>query len=357
MTASVLPRERPGAAGVQRTLGVAIVGCGYWGPNLVRNFADDARVDVRWACDLRAERVAPIARRYPAVKTTAQLDDVLRDPLVDLVAVATPVDSHLALATRAIAAGKHVLVEKPLTRSLADALALRDAAREAGVTIFVDHTFVFTPAVHKMAEVVASPDFGRPLYYDSVRVNLGLFQQDVSVVWDLAPHDLAILHHVTGGRVPARVSCTGVAHFSTLEDIAYLTMLYDDDFVAHVHVNWLAPVKVRQVLLGGTRKMLVYNDNDPVEKIRIYDKGVSLQGGDAAATPLLMQYRIGDMTAPVLPTTEALKLEVEHIAACVLDGATPLCGVDAGIGVVATLEAAQRSLEHGGTSIDVVVPE
>jgi len=345
------PARRPTAS--PQTVGVAVVGYGYWGPNLLRNFADNRRAHVRWACDLREERLEPLSRRYPGVGRTADLDDVLADPGVDLVAIATPVDSHVALARRAIDAGKHVLLEKPLSRRVDEALMLRDAARERGVTIFVDHTFVFTPAVAKMREVIASGELGRRLYYDSVRVNLGLFQQDVSVLWDLAPHDLSILHYLTGGESPQRVSCTGVAHYSELEDVAYLTLFYADDFVAHVHVNWIAPVKVRQILLGGSRKMLVYDDNDPVEKIRVYDKGVASCGTDRATAPQLIQYRLGDMTAPMLPTTEALAVEVESIAGSLLDGTEPVCGVDAGISVVATLNAAQLSLEMGGVPVEI----
>ncbi len=334
-------------------VGVAVVGYGYWGPNVLRNFADNARAEVRWACDLRAERLAPLSRRYPAVGRTSALDDVLADPAVDLVAIATPVDSHVALAHRAIEAGKHVLLEKPLSRRVDEALGLREAAERNGVQIFVDHTFVFTPAVRKMREIVVSGELGRRLYYDSVRVNLGLFQQDVSVLWDLAPHDLSILHYLTGGERPRRVSCTGVAHYADLEDIAYLTLFYADDFVAHVHVNWIAPVKVRQIMLGGARKMLVYDDNDPVEKIRVYDKGVASCGTDRATAPQLIQYRLGDMTAPVLPTTEALAAEVDSIVASLLDGFEPVCGADAGISVVSTLNAAQLSLEMGGVPVEI----
>ncbi|HZO95360.1 MAG TPA: Gfo/Idh/MocA family oxidoreductase [Candidatus Baltobacteraceae bacterium] len=343
------PRRTLGRAAA----GVAVVGCGYWGPNLLRNFADNPRAEVRWACDLRAERLEPLSRRYPGVRRTSALDNVLADPEVDLVAIATPVDSHVALARRAIEAGKHVVLEKPLSRRVDEAVGLRDAAAKHGVTIFVDHTFVFTPAVRKMREVVASGELGRRLYYDSVRVNLGLFQQDVSVLWDLAPHDLSILHHLTGGESPRRVSCTGVAHYSELEDVAYLTLFYADDFVAHVHVNWLAPVKVRQILLGGSRKMLVYDDNDPVEKIRIYDKGVAASPSDRATAPQLIQYRLGDMTAPMLPATEALAVEVDSILAALLDGAEPVCGIDAGLSVVRTLNAAQLSLEMGGVPVEI----
>jgi predicted dehydrogenase len=344
---------RPPATLGRASAGVAVVGCGYWGPNLLRNFVEHPRADVRWACDLQAERLVPMLRRYPGLRTTVALDEVLADPAVDLVAIATPVDSLVALAHRALAAGKNVLLEKPLSRRVDEALGLRDAALAHGVHIFVDHTFVFTPAVRKMREVVVSGELGRRLYYDSVRVNLGLFQQDVSVLWDLAPHDLSILHYLTGGERPRRVSCTGVAHYSDLEDIAYLTLFYADDFVAHVHVNWIAPVKVRQIMLGGARKMLVYDDNDPVEKIRIYDKGVASCGTDRATVPQLIQYRLGDMTAPMLPTTEALAVEVDSILATLLDGEEAVCGIDAGISVVSTLNAAQLSLEMGGVPVEI----
>lgn len=330
-------------------LRVAIVGFGYWGPNLVRNFTDNDRTRVTLVCDRSPARLDTAAKRYPQVERSGDFDAVCASPDVDLVAIATPITTHFELAKKALLAGKDVFVEKPLCTTGEEAEELGRIAREHGRKIFVDHTFVYNPAVRKMREAVANgADFGRPLYYDSVRANLGLFQADINVLWDLAPHDLSILDYVLDGAVPTKVSCVGVAHFDGgTHNIAYLSLVYDGGFIAHCHLSWLAPVKIRQVIFAGSNKFVIYNDNDLAERIKIYDKGVKVHGqqtSDAAR----IQYRTGDIYVPFVPADEALKIEVEHIASCYFDGAEPLTGITAGTNMVRILEAAERSMNDGG---------
>jgi predicted dehydrogenase len=330
-----------------RNIRVAIVGFGYWGPNLLRNFQDNPRSSVSCVFDVDAERRLLAKRRAPHVHIADRFDDVLDDD-VDLVAIATPVGTHFPLACKAVAAGKHVLVEKPLCTSEDQVDILEGLAKSSGVSVFVDHTFVFTPAVRKMAEVVNAPGFGRLLYYDSVRVNLGLFKSDSSVLWDLAPHDVSILDYVLQGALPESVSCIGAKHFGTVESIAYITLRYPNDFIAHVHVNWLAPVKIRQIVVGGAEKMLLYDDVNPVEKVRVFDQGVRLEDNPGKRHEQLVEYRIGDIYVPRVKTTEALKIEVDHIIACLLDGERSISGLASGRNVVRVLEAAEQSLRNNG---------
>jgi predicted dehydrogenase len=332
---------------------VAIVGYGYWGPNLVRNFTAAEGAVVSHVCDLNAERVKKAASTFPAVAVTQSLEDVLSDPTVDLIAVATPVSTHHKLALLALKAGKHVMVEKPLTSSAKLARDIVATAERCKRQVFVDHTFIFTPAVQKMREIYKRGDLGRLLYYDSMRVNLGLFQHDVNVVWDLVPHDVAILDFLLDGRMPVSASCTGVAHFGAQHaDLAYLTLKYDDDFVAHINVNWLAPVKVRQILLCGDRRMLVYDDNSASEKIKLYDSGVNIERTEDVYQALV-QYRIGDILVPRLDTGEALEIEAGNIVAALRGTARPVCDGHAGARVVSVLEAADASLGLGGEPVSI----
>jgi predicted dehydrogenase len=349
-------KSRPAAAAAQDTLRVGVIGYGYWGPNLVRNFNEATGSRVVAVSDLRDERLDQVRDRYPAVRTTDDSHALLADPAVDAVIVATPVATHYRLAMAAIEAGKHVLVEKPIAMGRTEAESLIAAARRHGVVLMVDHTFVYTGAVQKIRELIDTDRVGRLLYYDSVRVNLGLFQHDVDVLWDLAVHDLSIMDFVLG-QSPRAVAAAGVAHVPGQPiNTAYLTCYFDDNLIAHFHVNWLAPVKIRRTLIGGDRQMIVYDDLEPSEKVKVYDKGITLangHGGNEGAYELLVGYRAGDMHAPQLSLAEALRVEAEHFVDCVRTGRKPITDGDAGLRVVRILEAATESLAARGLAVDL----
>ena len=337
-------------------IGVAVVGYGYWGPNLVRNLADTPGVNLLAVCDLMKERLAALQSRYPTVKLTDDFEAVLRDPRVDAVAIATPVSSHFRLALSALMAGKHVFVEKPIASTSEEAQRLVDEAARRKLVLAVDHTFIHTGAVRKMHELVQT-GLGDMYYYDSVRVNLGLFQHDVSVIWDLAVHDLSILDYVLPER-PVAVSATGMSHVpGEPENIAYLNLFFESNLIAHIHVNWLAPVKVRRTLIGGSHKMIVYDDLEPSEKIKVYDKGITLNGNANAKGETryqaLVGYRIGDMWAPQIDMTEALGIELREFIGCIENNGTPLADGHAGVRVVRVLEAATQSLAQRGRVVDL----
>jgi predicted dehydrogenase len=336
---------------------IGVVGYGYWGPNLVRNFMalPSDKAQVKMVCDMRLERLAGVTRIYPSIATTTDHDAMIADPDIDLIAIATPVSSHFSLAEKALRAGKHVLVEKPLAASVAEAEQLVALAAGMKRHLFVDHTFVFTAAVRKMREMVEGGSIGRLLYYDSTRINLGIFQHDVDVVWDLVPHDLSILDFLLGGKVPVSVSCTGVAHYGELADLAYVTLNYENDFVAHINVNWLAPVKIRQILLCGDKQMMVYDEHTVQEKVRIYDRGVRVKSSEDVYQKLV-EYRDGDMFAPRLPNTEALAAEVENVVATIRGEADAVVDGNAGLRVVRILEAATKSLHEKGRPIQIDMP-
>jgi predicted dehydrogenase len=328
-------------------LNIGVIGYGYWGPNLVRNFSECDDVRVAAVSDLRPERLALAGRRHPTVTTVAEARAILTDPSIDAVAIATPVTSHFDLVRAALESGKHVLVEKPLAHTVEQAKALVNLALRANRILMVDHTFVYTGAVRKVKEILDSGDLGRIYYFDSVRVNLGLLQSDVNVLWDLAPHDFAIMDYWIE-KSPAAVSAFGSAHVNGLEDIAYVTLLFQDNTIAHIHVNWLAPAKIRRIIVGGSRKMVVYDDMEATEKVKVYDKGITMAGAqDPYQT--LVQYRVGDMYAPHLAPDEALRVECEHFVECVRTGRRPISDGEAGLRVVELLEAAGRSLRMGGT--------
>jgi len=337
-------------------IGVAVVGYGYWGPNLVRNFCETPGVRLVSVCDLRPERLEAVKARYPAVEITGDFESVLQDPRVDAVAIATPVFAHYRLTMSALMAGKHVFVEKPMAATAEEARRMIDEAARRGLVLAVDHTFVHTGAVRKMREL-AENGLGDLYYYDSVRVNLGLFQHDVSVMWDLAVHDLSIMDFVLDEK-PVAVSATGMNHVSgEPENIAYLNLFFDSKLIAHVHVNWLAPVKVRRTLLGGSSKMVVYDDLEPSEKIKVYDKGITLndnpQKNGEKVYQMLVGYRTGDMWAPQLDMTEALGRELREFAACIENGGTPTADGHAGLRVVRILEAATQSLAQRGRLVEL----
>jgi predicted dehydrogenase len=338
-------------------IGVAVVGYGYWGPNLVRNFGEVPDVRLVSVCDLRPERLAGVLSRYPAVQITTQYEEVLADPRVDAIAIATPVSSHFELARRALQAGKHLIVEKPMTATTDQALWLIEEAERRNLILAVDHTFVYTGAVRKMRELVQADEVGELYYYDSVRVNLGLFQHDVNVIWDLAVHDLSIMDYVLPGE-PVAVSATGVAHVAgELENLAYLNVFFQNNLIAHIHVNWLAPVKIRRTLLGGSRKMIVYDDLEPSEKIKVYDKGITLTGNPDSNGEeryrMLVGYRVGDMWAPHLEMREALGVELRQFVKCIDQHSVPLTDGHAGLRVVRILEAATQSMAERGRVIEL----
>jgi len=336
------------------SVGIGVIGYGYWGPNLARNLAEVPEAQQVAIADRQDERVALAARRYPGIGLYRDGRGLIADPKVDAVAIATPVAAHFALARLALEAGKHVLVEKPLTATSAEAEELIELAARRGCVLMVDHTFVYTGAVRKIAALVGSGELGTPYYYDSVRVNLGLFQGDVNVLWDLAVHDLSIIDHVIADR-PQMVSATGMSHLpGQPENVAFLTLYFGNaSLIGHIHVNWLAPVKIRRTLIGASERMVVYDDLEPSEKIKIYDRGVSLNGDAANLHSALASYRLGDMLAPQLRTDEALAVEARHFVDCVRDGAAPLTDGGAGLRVVRILEAASRSLHERGRPVEI----
>jgi predicted dehydrogenase len=332
---------------------VGVIGYGYWGPNLVRNFAELPGVQVAAVSDLRPERLALVKSRYPSVHTMADHREMLADSGIDAVAIATPISTHSDLAMQALQADKHVLVEKPLAARSEHAIRLIEEAERRHRVLMVDHTFVYTGAVRKIQELIRSDALGDIYYYDSVRVNLGLFQHDVDVIWDLAVHDLSIMDYVLPYR-PCAVSATGMSHFpGQPENIAYLTLFFDEALIAHMHVNWLAPVKVRRTLIGGSQKMIVYDDLEPSEKIKVYDKGISRTSGAESVYQMLISYRTGDMWAPQLDSTEALRTELRHFVRCIEHGQTPLTGGEVGLRIVEILEAASRSMAERGRPIEL----
>jgi predicted dehydrogenase len=334
-------------------IGVAVVGYGYWGPNLVRNFVQVEDAAVVAVCDQSAERRALVEKLYPAVRTYDDVDKLLADEAVDAVVVATPVSTHFDLAMAALETGKHVLVEKPITPTAAEAQLLVDEADRRGLVLMVDHTFVYTSAVRKIAELISTGALGRLYYYDSVRVNLGLFQHDVSVLWDLGVHDLSIMDYLIG-KTPVRIAATGVSHVAGApENMSYLTCFFDDDLLAHFHVNWLAPVKVRQTMICGSEKMIVFDDLETSEKVKVYDKGLILGERGEEVYERHVGYRTGDMWAPRIDTVEALRVEADHFVECIHTGMTPLTDGRAGLRVVRILEAATRSLARHGEPVEL----
>jgi len=335
---------------------VGVIGYGYWGPNLVRNIAEAKDLEIAGVSDLRPERLELLKSRYPAVKVTTNFRDLVDSPLIDAIAIATPVSTHFDLAMSALRARKHVLVEKPLATTSEDALRLIDEADRRNVVLMVDHTFVYTGAVRKIYQLISSGELGDLYYYDSVRINLGLFQFDVDVIQDLAVHDFAIMDYLLPGKQPVAVAATGVSHVpSGKENIAYITAFFANSMIAHVHVNWLAPVKVRQTLIGGSRRMILYDDVEPSEKIKIYDKGISVSQNHnrEEAYQMLVSYRAGDMWAPKLDMSEALAVELAHFAECINGAAKPKTDGQAGYRVVCVLEAAAQSMRNRGALVDL----
>jgi predicted dehydrogenase len=329
---------------------VGVIGYGYWGPNLVRNFSGLDSAKVTKVCDRSPAALKRLAKAYPSVEAVADADDIMTSPEIDAVVIATPVSSHYELAKKSLQNGKHIFVEKPFTATSAQSQKLIDLAQKNNLKIMVDHTFLFTGSVRKIKQLVDDGVLGHLYYYDSTRVNLGLFQHDVNVIWDLAPHDLSIMDFVLKDK-PVAVTANGKAHFGNgLQDVAYITVYFANDMIAHFNVNWLSPVKVRTTLIGGEKKMLAWNDLEVDEKIRVYDKGIEVKSGEGIYN-LLVSYRSGDMWVPRLEQTEALKTETEYFARCISKDETPFNDGQAGLRVVRMLEACSESLAKDGKMI------
>lgn len=328
-----------------------VIGYGYWGPNLVRNFAEANGAEIAAVADVDTSKLDIVNKRYPAVRTTTRFQDLLDDPGVDAIAIATPVNTHFELGMAALKAGKHLWLEKPMTETSLQARKLIDEAAKRNLCLFVDHTFIYTGAIRKMREIIKSGDLGRVYYYDSVRINLGLFQRDVNVISDLAVHDFSILDYLLGEH-PVAISASGMNHFpGTPENLGFITLFYESGTIAHCNVSWLAPVKVRQILIGGSKKMITYDDLEPSEKVKIYDKGVSFTDDPKQIHELRVGYRTGDMWAPKLAGTEALRLGAEHFVDCIADGKTPETDGGLGLRVVELIEAATSSMRGRGETV------
>ena len=323
---------------------VCVVGAGYWGPNLIRNFLFHDAISEVFVCDIDREKLDQIQRKFPMLHTEPEYAAILDNPEIEVVAIATPVSSHYTLAKQALLSGKHVLVEKPMTTTSAQAQELIDIAKAKALVLMVDHTFIYTAAVEKMHEIVSSGEIGTVTYFDSTRINLGLFQHDSNVVWDLAPHDLSIMLHLIPYR-PVAVLASGIDHLGNgYEDIAYLTLFFAENLIAHIHLSWISPVKVRKTMIGGSKKMVIYDDMLTDEKLKVYDKGIEIST-KAEIAHAQVQYRIGDLCSPMLENQEALQVEIDHLIRCIREGEMPRTGGEYGLWVVKILEAAEKSIK------------
>ena len=334
-------------------ISVAVIGAGYWGPNLIRNFATCPDTKLVAVCDNNPKRLEKVLAPYPSVQGETDLDALLKRSDVDAVAIATPVRTHAPFALKALEAGKHVLVEKPFAHSVADAERMVALADKLGLTLMVDHTFVYSPAVRKVKELLDKGELGDLCYIDSVRINLGMFQHDVNVVWDLAPHDLSIVDFLLN-RLPKSLSAVGASHTkgsTELEDVAHLNLDFGDGLLASFHVNWLSPVKVRHFIVGGLKKSIVYNDLDVSERVRVYDRGITTSEDPEARRGILINYRTGDVWSPHIDQHEPLQTMVKHFAECVREKKKPLTDGESGLRVVRVLEAAERSIKAQGGRI------
>ena len=330
-------------------VGVAVIGCGYWGPNLIRNFSTSPTSTVVALCDQNEATLDRAGTLCPSARKTRDFQTLLTDPAVEAVAIATPVGTHATLVAAALRAGKHVLVEKPMATSEREAEGLVRLAEDNGRTLMVDHTFLYSAPIRKIKELIDAGELGDIFYFDSVRINLGLFQNDVNVLWDLAPHDLSIVDYLLG-RSPKAVTATGACHTrGGLEDMAYIHLDFGDGLLASFHVNWLSPVKVRHLIVAGSKKSLVYNDLNPWEPVKVYDRGITIDESTEARRGVLVGYRTGDIWSPHMEPEEPLRNVVRHFADCIRSGRRPLSDGAAGLRVVRILAAAQRSLEAGGT--------
>ncbi len=333
-------------------IGVGVIGVGYWGPNLLRNFNNAAGAEARWACDLDETRLDHMIRMYPSVRTTSDHRQVLEDPQTQAVVIATPAHTHCALAEEAFAAGKHVFVEKPMAVSTPECERMVEAAEKADRVLMVGHTFLFNSAVYRIKELIDSGELGQIFYIYVNRVNLGLFREDCNVVWDLAPHDIAILNWLLGAS-PTLVGATGHAYVQPgIEDVAFVHLQYPEGVMAHLHVSWLDPNKVRTITVVGSKKMLVYDDVSNTEKLRVYDKGVNVLPHYDSFGEFQLSYRYGDIVLPRIEDSEPLKNEAEHFIECIRERKVPRSDGKLGVDVVHALEAACESIRDGGRVID-----
>jgi predicted dehydrogenase len=331
---------------------LGIIGFGYWGPNLVRNFSSLPNCKVSVVSDLRKERLEVVKNLYPSINTTDKADDLFNNPELDAIIIATPVFTHYALAKKALENNKHVLLEKPMTDTVAHAEELIEIANKKNKVLMVDHTFLYNGAVKKIKELVDNDSVGRIKYFDSTRINLGLIQQDVNVLWDLAPHDISILNYIVSER-PVSVQATGVSHIhNNIENIAYLTVYYTSGTIAHFHCSWSSPVKIRMMLIGGDKKMIVYDDMSQVEKIKVYDTGHTVQT-DEEKHNVLIDYRSGDIFVPKIDTKEALSGMASDFIKSVRTGEKPISDYNSGLWTIKILEAAQQSIKSNGTKINL----
>ena len=330
---------------------VGIIGLGYWGPNLVRNFLAHNQVENIIACDKRHDRLKFIKSKFPSVTLSENYSDLINSNL-DIIAIATPVDTHFKLSKKALEAGKHIWVEKPFTSTSEQGEELIEIAETKNLKIFVDHTFIYTGAVRKMKELVDKKELGNILHFDSVRINLGLFQRDINVIWDLAPHDLSIMNYVISEHKVNAVSAHGIANYNGKENIAHISVYFEDNCFAHFHVNWTSPVKIRKMIVGGDKKMLVFDDMENFEKIKVYDAGIEMKS-TASIHEALVQYRIGDMYSPKITQTEALALGVDEFLSSINEKRHPLTSGYEGLDVVRILEATDMSIKNRGELVDL----
>lgn len=331
---------------------IGVIGYGYWGPNIVRNFFSLDNCKVKAVADQRDERLTLLAKNFPSINGINNAEDIINDDTINAVVIATPVFSHYELAKKALVKGKHVLIEKPLASTVAESEELINLAEQKGLTLMVDHTFLYTGAVQKMKELIDTGAIGTPLYFESSRINLGLFQSDINVLWDLAAHDISILIHLIK-EIPESVNATGISHtHNGVENIAYMTVNYNSDFIAHINCSWSSPVKVRQMLIGGDKKMIFYNDLEPSEKLRVYDTGY-YHTTDEDKKKILVDYRIGDIYIPKLSSEEALTGVANDFIQSIIQKKEPLSNARFGLEVVKILEASQQSIKNKGREIKI----
>jgi predicted dehydrogenase len=333
-------------------INIGVIGYGYWGPNIVRNFFATPACTVKSVADGRQERLNLLAKVFPSIQCVTDAENIISSKDIDAIVIATPVFTHFALAKRALQNGKHVLIEKPMTSSVAEADELINLAAQKGLTLMADHTFLYTGAVQKIKEIIQTGVIGTPLYFDSARINLGLFQPDVNVLWDLAPHDISILTYLIT-EIPESINATGISHTrNKVENIAYLTVNYNSDFIAHFNCSWSSPVKVRQTLIGGDKKMILYNDLEPSEKVRVYDTGYDHKT-DEEKTRVMVDYRTGDVFIPKLSSREALAGVADDFIQSILLKKDPLANAQLGRKVVQILEASQESIKNNGKEVKI----
>jgi predicted dehydrogenase len=334
-------------------INIGLIGYGYWGPNLARNFNNNPELELSAVCDFSSDRLKAVGNLFPQAERTNRVEDLLKNATLDALAIATPVSTHYDLAKMALLSDKHIWLEKPMTENTEQAEELIELSQKKKKVFLVDHTFVYTGAVRKIKEVIDKGELGNLMYYDSTRVNLGLFQQDVDVIWDLAPHDISIVDYLMPFK-KFTVSATGCHYFGNgIVPKSLLTIYMENNITAHINVSWVSPVKIRQTLIAGTSKMVLYDDTHPSEKVKIYDKGVELYHTKEELYHLNIQYRVGDMYAPKLDNKEALALETEHFVECLQHGREPLTDGKSGLEVVKVLVASEESLKRNGTPVDI----